>query len=1666
MRRFIEKGLVFFSLYKARFEPAGGSGRYPSLILAGRPWPAPREMATPWTSCSPLPFNPFRATPAATRLLLPCFMFRCVLVLGVLLFVLGMPFEGFVMEGAEKGDSAYFTHVVNTLSALGERRTGTQGAGDAARFIRAEFEKTGFKTGGVHTFSLPAVMGTGTTITPLTKGEPIGLTPFLGNVISPPFIGNPGLSAHLVHVGRGEISDFNKKNIVGSCVLMDLDSGKNWINALSLGAKALIYLVSPGSNRFLYQDKIELTPVDFPRFIMDRTQAQHLFGPLDLVGRKGSTMKVRLDSDFAWDLVQGENIYCLVPGSDPGSELMVIEAFYDAPAFVAGRSPGADQSCSIATLLGLARYLKNHPPRRSILLAATSGHGESLVGMREIVWSLTQEKESLKTEADQLQGLIYGAELALSDLVAFRSLAEPDREAVLKILGHVTESARNRVEILNSRLIALRLAGSTRAGLIAALANERMALKQLMWKSNAASLLPGDLDLVVGLVPEAILGIRQKIVHRKNRRQDLESTLEFKDLVDGFRLNLFVSLHLSSHGDGVGAFNQGGLYPIKETINTYPAYAELDDVLLRGAKVLDERFQRPGFFKDTLRPGFHRSWESYLMDRPPLGGEVSGLGGFLGITLATVNDARPFWGTPDDGVDRVDLQAAVNQSRYLHRLISIVDQSPGFGETRRLRNGFATVKGRANSLRFGEVFADVPATGAVVVSFQGQGVHHAMVDEAGRFYIKGVADKKHSLHKLIIEGYGFDHETGRINLAVDKRQTSKDGYRVKVDRLATRTDLVMFPCSQTTLVNLLEPRTFDYMTKIQVLDGSLDAVPTRYWYSRIDTRESTLCSVFLPLGTPLKLTLSDSPLTKKLILTHADPDHPQGRGYGLNDYPLIAPTQFLGARDMWALLNPRIDNLEQKGINNQKIRELRESGNLALEQAQRFLEAEVYDGFFGAAASSLALAGRVYRHVESVQKDVLFGVLFYIALFIPFAFCFERFAFGFTNIYRRIIAFVSILVLLIAIIYNVHPAFELAYSPVVVILAFFILALSALVAWIIFLRFEEGIKNVRQPNPEENEISLLAAFSASFFMGVANLRRRRLRTVLTCTTLIILTFTVMSFTSVKNVRQHTRMVFGDSAPYQGMLVKKLDWNPIGESAVSTLGTFFETPNGFAPRAWLETDDRTRAMSVPLKLNNTRALAHGVVGLSPNEPGISGFGLDGVNGRWFSKDEPYTVMISKTMAENLGFDPKEAGKAEIEIWSIPFRVVAVFDEKTFDDFKDLDGEPLSPVIFPDEVYRQLGEAEMEAMESGQDVKTFQSRYRHLGFDRTIIIPYTTLVLMGGQSVCVAMNPKGDVKTLGKNFVDRFGLWLFSGEKDGVYLYSASDTLDYSGISNILVPILISILIVLNTMIGSVYERKPEIGIYTSVGMAPLHVSILFVAEAMSYAVLSVVLGYLLAQTVATVFAGTALLSGITVNYSSLAGVGAMAMVMGVVLVSALYPSRVAAEIAIPDVEKSWKLTVSKGDKMVVDLPFLMHGGGETSAAGYLFDYFDTHREISQDVFTADELVVRRSTNQEQGFSICFRAWVAPFDLGLMQDVTLVFRESQVQQGYVSIAMEILRRSGEHNTWSRANRRFVNSIRKKLLVWRSLDQTNKEKWRDFFNCLDQEAEIFILDSGCRL
>ena len=1462
-----------------------------------------------------------------------------------LLLVTGIALTWLSCAGA-----ADFESDIRTLSAFEDRSTGTSGCRSAAEYIQEQFQEAGFSEVGVHRYALPILQQGKSQMAIPGQGKTISLRPLLGNAISPQAIDPQGLKGPLIYAGAGTLTECNGKPIEGAILLLELDSGENWIQAASIGAKALIYVDRGQSSRALFQDKFELTPIQFPRFWISLEDARKYFGAFETAPDGLLLPEIQLTSEVRWKEVFSENVYCLIPGQHAKlqEELMMIEAFYDSTVYVPGLSPGADEAVSVATLIELARKFKKTPPERSVLLVATSGHAQTLAGFRDLIWSLRASPKDLRKQKKYLRDLVKDTRKVQNALdpkirEGAAENTEPEaEESPLETLvkNAISDEIKTRVDDISRELMRLRLEQpNTENQLkIQELAKDRLILRQLGWKPSFKGLPPEEQAPLDQLIPSVIRHQKAILRDASSQTKLLDNALDFRSLVKNRELMVAISLHLSSHGDGFGAFSNGWLYPLKPSANRSSAYTALDGAM--GQATLSEKSAQKSslsLFRDTLRPNKLRAWQSYFADQPFLGGEVSALAGYIGASLATVHDARNLWGTPYDVPDAVDWSYATEQSRQVFSLMSRVAAAPVLYNENLPQNGFSTVSGRASFIRHGELFADQPAPDTVILSYQGNARYYAMVNDLGTFQIKGVADKRHVLDKLIIEGYRYDPETGNVLWAIDKEQTGKEAYRLKMQRTSMQTDLIMFACKSTTLFNLMEPRSLKYMTKIKLIDGRREATPLKYWYSRIDTRDSVLLSIYLESETRLKLTLSDTVLHKKMILTHADAEHPEGTGYRINDWPMLHRTEYLSASDMWDLLNPRITTLEEHGIFNDQIRRLQQEGHSALKTAEQALADKKYDQFVEASSASWALASRVYDDVEKTQKDVLFGVLFYIALFVPFAFCMERLLFSFSNIYKRIIAFSVILVLVIMIIYQVHPAFQLAYSPLVVILAFFIIGLSSMVTLIIFMRFETEMnrfQNRARPDAA-GDISRWKAFTASFFLGVSNLRRRRIRTALTCATLIILTFTIMSFTSVKSMRLHSRIQYQAHAPYSGFMLKNVNWQDIPQAALPVLTHALDASGMVAPRVWLEGEDRTRSTEIPIRYDGRGFEAQGMIGLSANEPGVTGLDRILVAGRWFKPEERNVVLISDRMAQELGISVNQPDSAVIQIWGVSFKVIGVFSGKQLQDRPDLDGEPLTPAIFPREAAQEMTEVEMDAMESGDDVRSYQSRYQHISGDLTLIIPSRTLLSYGGKlkGVAVRHTGKTDARKAAQHLVDRFGLVLFSGEPDGVQLYNVSDALSYSGVPNILIPIIISICIVLNTMIGSVYERKREIAIYTSVGLAPSHVSFLFIAEAMAFAVLSVVMGYLLAQTSASIFAGTSLWSGITVNYSSLSGVAAMILVILVVLISAIYPSKVAAEIAIPDVNRSWTLPASKGNLLEITLPFLMKYPEHRSITGF-------------------------------------------------------------------------------------------------------------------------------------
>ncbi len=1548
-------------------------------------------------------------------------------------------------------DPSSLQRTIETLSSFESRTTGSPGYKKAADYVEQRLQELGLTTES-HYYELPVRRSRGATLSFSGKTHP--LKPFLYNAITPEATDGV-ISGPLYYVGKGDLQNLDGKNIRDAIILMDFDSGRNWQVLASLGAKALIYLESENSaGNIFFTEKHELSPLQFPCFWITQKNAKEIFGAFS-TGNSPLVDQVELQSSTVWENFLARNIYALIPGTDPRlkQELVILEAFFDNNEFVAGDSPGADAATSIATLLEIAKTLSQNPQGRSVMLLATSGNSQTLAGMRDTIWSMNARSKELRSYKRRLQQIIKEnrADLQILKQLQFPLAEDKQRDTLLG--DAISQDLKYKVDQISRHLMQLRLAVQTEetSKMIKEVASQRLLFRRLSWAEDFHQL-PGDQTaLLEEIIPLAIESIELKTADAKGQLQALKSANSFRTLVREYEVAGIISLHLSSHGNGVGGFHRGWLYPLKQTINRTGIYSTVADIF-EETKTSDSSLAH---YQNSLRPSRMRTWDSWFLDRPNLGGEVSSLAGYIGLSLVTTGDSRILWGTPSDTVDKINWPYLLDQARLVEQLTGKLIWAPKLHSDKLPRDGFATLTARTNLLLQGELFANYPARQTTILAYQGLNKYYAIVDELGYFRIKGFADKKNVLDKLIIEGYRFDEKTGKVIWAIDKRETGKVNYRVKVLRKSMKTDLVMFSCRETTIFDLLEPRSFAHMTKLFLYDGRRDASPQHYWYSRIDTRDSIISSIYTEPGTMLKLTLSDTVLTNKMLLTNGSSQNPMGSGYSVEQYPSIPNTLFHAARDAWTLLTPRIDNLESHGIYDERLNGLKERGLKALETSSEALASLTYSISREAAAESLALAARVYVQVEKTQKDVLFGVLFYIALFVPFAFVMERFLFNFSHIYKRIVGFFLILLLLIVIIYNVHPAFDLAYSPMIVILAFFIIGLSFMVTLIIFFRFEDEmiLLQRRATHKRPEEISRWKAFVAAFFLGVSNLRRRKIRTLLTCSTLIILTFTIMSFTTIKSNRKQVRLDFKPDAPYRGLLLKKVNWQSLPPQATDILVGSMTAISKPAPRVWLGGKDPTKPVTVPLRTEKAAIEIHGLIGLSPNEAAVTG--LDGLlsSGRWFEESDNQAIILEDQMARQLGVTAEKNNL--ISLWGIPFTVIGTFNGDTFDKAIDLDGEPLTPVIFPDEAGSDITEAEQDALESGDDILSFQSRYQHIPANQTAIIPAATLLAAGGQLKNIAIKPanEADIPSIATQLTDRFNLAIFTGEEGGVRLYNISDTMNYSGVPNIIIPLLISILIVLNTMISSVYERKGEIAVYTSVGLAPSHVSFLFIAEAMALAVLSVVIGYLVAQVSAALLSTTTIWQGITVNYSSMAGVAAMVLVIIVVLISVIYPSRVAARIAIPDVKQTFKLPAPIDNTIEIILPFLMKYEEHESIGGFIYNYFKGHQDITHGLFstgpveilfscsTVDEIVkmVHESDTPEdlRCLHIGAKVWLAPFDFGILQHVDVQFCPAREGENFLEIKISLHRLSGESGIWQRINKSFLYEFRKQLLIWRSID-----------------------------
>ncbi|NUQ01173.1 MAG: M28 family peptidase, partial [Armatimonadetes bacterium] len=861
------------------------------------------------------------------------------------------------------------------------------GGRGAALLVEAKFRELGLRNIRRQPFLVP-VPETRTAV--LQAGDRLfnlaSLAPNLVRLSAVPAAGL--LNRPLVYAAQGQLSPLRGMDLNDAIVLMDFDTGHRWLDLALLGAAAVVF-VEPEQRmtRGEAQRKVLNVPLDLPRFYLDRGSFEAIRASAGASPGQPFTLPgASLAAQADWRIAEAANIIGLLPGSDPElkRECLVVSSYFDSSSMVIERGPGAEQAGGLAALLETIRILSAQRPKRSILFVAFDGHCQALAGARTLAGTLRRAHT---------------------------------RDRWPEALAMMREEDEKRLKRLE--------------GLLAAPRDER-------------------------LTPEEDAVYRQELARQiEFGRQDMAFAEQFYAEHD---FVLQVSLDLSSGSERVGVFHTGHFYandkltrflsPLGKLFEGYATEAGLKSV------------------QDCITPAQEQNWDSWVPDQFATDAEPFTEAARPSISLFTIADARPLVDTPADTPDRVNFGQLMDQVRGVVAALAGAADDPalvtgGLGRLKRMPYRYQPLTGMIYEFERKKTFLpNTPVPHALVVlkspAIAMMGVRTdlmTMADVRGDFELLGYPDDA----ALKADAFGVEPGSGRIIYAPDLGPEGETKYPREVKgRQGLRRPLLVFPCNALNLYDLIDERYFETLQQMFIYDARTDSEPRSFGYelpvhsppARVTGTVSAsyvepVAVVFAPLQTKVKVTMGMGLLGLRMILTNSSPERPEGVGFDPVAQPRLARTSYQIASDMWVIDQSRMERQKVYGISSTRLSELHTKAKEFLDEARTALEARDWERFVAASRAAWAYEARAYPDVQGTEADTIKGVLFYLALLLPFAFFIERLVFGAPRIKEQILWTVSVFLVVYIGLRYVHPAFQLLDTPWIILLGFIISTNSA-----------------------------------------------------------------------------------------------------------------------------------------------------------------------------------------------------------------------------------------------------------------------------------------------------------------------------------------------------------------------------------------------------------------------------------------------------------------------------------------------------------------------------------------------------------------------------------------------------------------------------------------------
>lgn len=1460
------------------------------------------------------------------------------------------------------------------------------------------------------------------------------------------------LDGPLVYLGQGTLSEMSGKPVEGSIALLDFDS-PNMLAVLSQGALAVVFVGDGTETQWEVRQQFLHLPVELPRLFMFRADAEN-HGLLTNAAEKQAQVLVKT----RWKDAEAVNLWLEISGEEGATfkfdeeEAIVLTATYNTFGVVPQLSPSVRAAANCALLADVAVQLQEKSLKRSVFVVFFGSHYAAQDGARMFYFALKRGKtgdldERAKGYEKMLKESHERMELLRSD-----DLFAQDSRLLNDLVSRIEKRLNGEVSTLNY--------------------DRRLVREQLLPLRREKELQPADKARM-----DALLREEAKIESLRTELNSMRRQFNDREITNDVFYARIVAEEIAAVEREVN--------DVRSLIKHNITHRELANQLISKRIMLHLDIDLADTTSDwTLNmeaTGSQMFYHSMNMKWAELK-----LGHFVKnmISISDLNDALDGKGAPGDGLFIEPATSLVfpgkfcypsirsKPSRVAHamqifgyQLVSVANALNGDEMPYRQEVDLAAAVPRVAT--FAGALATDPSVSQVsplaepssnkdtVMHFNGEGGFRFLRFARGSATeLAGVPDNgiaycapRGSEDGPVIAGHSYSassriRSSGHIfmpimysHVQVQPFGYSDHGLLEYFPRGQSWGDPRLFYGKGGMLNSPLPPGGFDNVP-LTLARGDNDETLTGYmrWqngFSLFYTDEEESFKVYAKSG---------------LLLLGSTEENPRGTGVPLSDHLYAFNTLRQTAHDYLLLNESRLQILRDKNIVNDSLESLHADAvehwesSVAYRDSRENAKATAHEAF------SAGISSRVAPALRDVTNDMVRAVVLLLLLILPFAFIMERLFISATSIYRQVIGFVGFFLGSFILLYMVHPAFQVATSPLIIFLAFVIILLSGLVIGIVMSKFKKELRAMQGLSTSAHGVASDSSTGlAAVLIGISGMRNRPLKTFLTGLTVILLTFAIVVFASFTPSTGVTTEYAGKGDGPNRIELHRfsgLELPTMLHGALSAL--YADEWNIYSREAFFRGPLNTAQGELLIAYNPENKKwqrLQGMVGFDPAELKHNATLAAALPGFATYEGALPPLYLGESITEAMGLTVGDT----VKINGIGYHFSGVMDATALEQAEYLDRSKLMPPDFEasiSEIGQGSGTADSDELTDDAHVDT--TRFTYCSARSVGITTIGSLAQLNAPNQPARMNAivmyAGDgasVNTTAEEVAKMFVGPVMAKTVEGAYKFFFSQSLQATGFSVVIVPLLLGGLIIFNSLLGSIVEREKEIFTYSAMGLSPPSVGALFFAESGVYAILGGMGGYLVSQVVAklvSVGGEMGLFVPPEMNFSSLSSVMTSFVVMGMVMVSTIYPAIKAGRSANPGVARKWKMPAPVDGKMDFVFPFTVSAEDMGGILAFVGEHFENHGDSSIGSFAASGVELFK-VDDEDNLGIRADISLAPFDLGVMQKFSMSARPSEIE-GIDEIFVQLHKESGTDGAWLRGNRVFVNDLREQFLLWRSL------------------------------